>query len=187
MDSFPVLHTDRLCLRMPVAGDIPRLVQYANHPQIAKMTLNVPHPYHEKDAVAWINMANEGFEDKNHYVFAICEQSDNQFMGGIGLRLNTRFNHAELGFWIGEPFWNNGYVTEATAEILRFGFNRIELHKIYASHFVNNPASARVMIKNGMIKEGELVDHIRKGDEYFTVIQYRLTRDEFAVLQAKSK
>ncbi len=155
------------------------MVQYANHPQIARMTLNIPHPYQEKDAVAWINMANEGFEDKNHFVFAICKQADNLFMGGIGLRLNTRFNHAELGFWIGEPFWNNGYVTEATGKILEFGFERIRLHKIFATHFINNPASGKVMENNGMIKEGELVDHLKKEDEYLTVIQYRLTRDEF--------
>lgn len=179
MDSLPVLHTDRLLLRMPVAGDIPRLVEYANHPSISKMTLNVPHPYHEKDAISWINMANQGFEEKNHFVFAICKLSDDQFMGGIGLRLNNRFNHAELGFWIGTPFWNNGYVTEATGKILEFGFERIGLHKIFATHFVDNPASGKVMINNGMVKEGELVDHLKKGDEYHTVIQYRLTKDEF--------
>lgn len=179
MDSLPDLKTERLRLRMPVAGDIPRLVKYANHPQISKMTLNIPHPYHEKDAVSWIHMANEGFEEKNHFVFAICKQSDNLFMGGIGLRLNTRFNHAELGFWIGEPFWNNGYVTEATGKMLEFGFERIELHKIYATHMVKNPASGKVMIKNGMIMEGEWVDHLKKGDEYLTVIQYRLTKDEY--------
>lgn len=179
MDSFPALHTDRLRLRRPVAGDIPRLVQYANHPQISEMTLNVPHPYREKDAISWINMANEGFEDKNHFVFAICKQTDDQFMGGIGLRLNTRFNHAELGFWIGEPFWNNGYVTEATGKILEFGFERIKLQKIFATHFVNNPASGKVMENNGMIQEGVLVDHIRKDDAYLTLIQYRLTRSEY--------
>jgi len=179
MDSLPVLETDRLRLRMPNAEDIPRMVQHANNKKISNMTLSMPHPYHEKDAIYWINMANQGFEDKNHFIFAICKQSDNLFMGGIGLRLNTRFNRAELGFWIGEPFWNNGYVTEAIGKILEFGFERVGLHKIHASHFVNNPASGKVMRKNGMIREGELVDHIKKGDKYLTIIQYRLTKDEY--------
>ena len=106
MDSLPVIQTKRLRLRMPAAKDIPGMVEYANHPQVSEMTLNIPHPYHEKDAISWINMANQGFEDKDHFVFAICTISDDQFMGGIGLRVAKRFNRAELGFWIGEPFWN---------------------------------------------------------------------------------
>lgn len=179
MDSLPVIQTKRLRLRMPAAKDIPGMVEYANHPQVSEMTLNIPHPYHEKDAISWINMANQGFEDKDHFVFAICTISDDQFMGGIGLRVAKRFNRAELGFWIGEPFWNNGYVTEAVGAILRFGFEQIGLHKIYATHLIENPASGKVMVKNGMIKEGELIDHLKKGDEYLTVIQYRLTNDEF--------
>ncbi len=186
MNSLPVILTKRLRLRMPVAKDIPQLVEYANHPQISKMTLNVPHPYQEKDAISWLNMANQGFEDKNHFVFAICKQTDDKFMGGIGLRVNSRFNHAELGFWLGEPFWNNGYVTEATGKILEFGFEQIGLRKIFATHMIDNPASGKVMIKNGMIKEGELVDHIKKADEYYTVIQYRLTKDEFMKNHAKN-
>lgn len=179
MNSLPIIKTERLLLRVPCAKDIPRIVHYANNEKIYSMTLNMPHPYHEKDAIYWINMANEGFEEKNHFIFAICKQSNDLFMGGIGLRLNTQFNHAELGFWIGESFWNNGYMTEATGKILEFGFERIGLHKIYATHMVNNPASGKVMINNGMVKEGEWVDHFKKGDKYHTVIQYRLTKDEY--------
>lgn len=180
LDSLPVIETKRLRLRMPSARDIPRIVKFANNSKVTKMTLNMPYPYLEKDAISWINMANEGLEDQNHFIFAICLNSDDAFIGGIGLRVNRRFNNAELGFWIGEPFWNNGYITEAAKEVLRFGFDEAGLHKIYATHMVENPASGRVMIKNGMIKEGELVDHVKKGDKYLTLIQYRITRHEFS-------
>lgn len=164
---------------MPEAKDIPNMVTYANNPKVSRMTLTMPYPYREKDAISWINMANEGFEDRNHFVFAICLLPDDDFIGGIGLRVNKRFNNAELGFWMGEPFWNKGYVTEAAGEILKFGFEEAGLHKIYATHLIENPASGKVMIKNGMIKEGELVDHIRKGDQYLSLIQYRITNKEF--------
>ena len=100
-------------------------------------------------------------------------------MGGIGLRINKRFNRAELGFWLGEPFWNNGYITEAAGAALSFGFEKLGLNKIYATHLPKNPASGKVMQKNGMIREGTLVDHIKKGDQYLSVIQYRLTRAEY--------
>lgn len=164
---------------MPEAKDIPNMVQYANNSKVSRMTLTMPYPYREKDAISWINMANEGFEDQNHFVFAICLLPDGDFIGGIGLRVNKRFNNAELGFWVGEPFWNKGYVTEAAGEILEFGFEQAGLHKIYAAHLIENPASGKVMIKNGMIKEAELVDHIRKGDQYLSLIQYRITKKEF--------
>ncbi|MDR8392298.1 GNAT family N-acetyltransferase [Aliifodinibius sp. S!AR15-10] len=179
MDVFPTIETERIRLRKPEVRDIPQIVTYAGHPKIAEMTLNIPHPYQEKDAVKWLNMANEGFEDKSKYLFAICHLQEDEMIGAIGLKVNKRFNRAELGFWIGEPFWNNGYATEAVKEVIKFGFKEIDLNKIYAIHLVKNPASGKVMQNNGMIKEGELVEHIKKGAEYFSVIQYRLTRKEY--------
>lgn len=180
MDKLPVIETERIRLRVPEAKDIPRIMEYADNQKISKTTLNIPHPYEEKDAIFWINMANQGLEDGTHFVFAICLLPDDKFIGGIGLHKNERFNRAELGFWIGEPFWNKGYVTEAAGQILKFGFEQLNLHKIFAIHLTDNPASGKVMIKNGMVKEGELVDHIRKDDKYLTVVQYRITKDEYS-------
>ena len=97
--------------------------------------------------------------------------------------LNQRFDRAALGYWLAEPFWNNGFVTEAVGRLLAFGFQELKLNKIYATHLLHNPASGRVMIKNGMVKEGELIDHMKKGDEYMSVAQYRLTRKEYSAIQ----
>lgn len=159
--------------------DIPRIMKYANNPKIAEMTLNIPHPYKEKDAITWLNMANQRFEEESGYVFAIAELSSDEFIGGIGLEINIRFNRAELGFWIGEPFWNQGYISEATKEVLRFGFEEVGLNKIIAHHFLNNPASGKVMRKNAMIKEGELKEHIKKEGAYKSLVLYRLTQTEY--------
>lgn len=179
MDNFPTLKTERLRLRELEASDIPDIVSLANNPKVADMTLNIPHPYHERDAIAWINTAMEGFKDKSHFIFAICPLPQNDFIGAIGLDINTRFNRAELGFWIGEPHWNNGYTTEAATAIIQFGFNELALNKIYATHFLDNTASGRVMRKNGMIKEGTLIEHLKKGDQYLSANQYRLTHSEY--------
>lgn len=180
MDKFPVLKTDRIQLRKPVAKDIPHITEYANNSRIAEMTLNTPYPYQERDAVFWLNMANEGFRDQSKYIFAISLLPIDEFIGGISLRINKRFNRAELGYWIGEPFWNNGYATEATKEVLKFGFEEIGLHKVLATHFLRNPASGKVLAKNGMIKEAQLKEHVKKDNEYLSVIQYRLTRKEYS-------
>ncbi len=179
MEKFPVLETNRLRLRRPMVRDIARIVQYADNPKIEEMTLNMPYPYREKDAITWLETVNRGFDEQKHYIFAICKLPSDELMGGIGLKINQRFNRGELGFWLGEPFWNNGYITEAVQPILDFGFTALELNKVIAFHMDKNPASGRVMTKNGMIKEGELAEHIRKGKEYIDVVQYRLTKQEF--------
>jgi RimJ/RimL family protein N-acetyltransferase len=179
MDKFPELNTDRLVLKEVSFKDIPKIIEYAGNKKVADTTLNIPHPYEEKDAIFWINTAMQGFRNKTQFTFGIRLESTSDFIGGIGLKVNSRFNHAEVGYWIAETFWNKGYATEAVKAILQFGFQDLNLHKIYAKHLLENPASGKVMIKNGMIKEGELKDHTKKGDSYRSLIQYRLTQIEF--------
>ena len=130
-------------------------------------------PYHEEHAIFWLNMANEGFQTKSKYIFGIRLKTTDELIGGMGLHIHKDFNRAELGYWVGVPFWNKGYATEALSAILKFGFEQVELNKIFAVHTKDNPSSGKVMIKNGMIKEGELKDHIKKGGIYRSVNQYR--------------
>ena len=73
----------------------------------------------------------------------------------------------------------------AAGALLAFGFEKLALNKIYATHLIENPASGQVMMKNGMIREGELKDHYKKDDAYRTVVQYRLTGNEFDNMAAK--
>ncbi len=179
MKQFPILPTSRLSLEEVRTSDIPAIIEYAGAAEVAQTTLNMPHPYAEKDAIFWINKARQGFHAEDHYIFGIRLAATDEFMGGIGLIVNKRFNKAEIGYWIGVPFWNQGYMTEATGAVLRFGFEELGLNKIYAQFLAENPASGKIMIKNGMIKEAELVDHIQKYGEYKTSIQYRLTKAEY--------
>lgn len=179
MKAFPEVKTERLILGQIRWTDIPTIVRYAGDREIASTTMNIPHPYQEKDAVFWINSANQGFQARTQYTFGIRLKATDAFIGGIGLRVHRRYNRAVLGYWIAKPFWNKGYATEAAAAMLYFGFATVGLNKIYATHLVENPASGKVMIKNGMIKEGELLEHYKKDDEYKSILQYRLTQTEF--------
>jgi ribosomal-protein-alanine N-acetyltransferase len=176
---FPELSSQRLRLGELSANDIPTIVQYAGNPKIAATTLNLPHPYAEKDAIYWLNMAHQGFKQGHQHIFGIYLKETNEFIGGIGLHLNHSHKNAEVGYWIAEPFWNIGFCSEALRSVLEYGFNQLKLHKIYARHLIGNPASGKVMIKNGMILEGELIDHYKKGNEYRSVKQYRLTKKEY--------
>ncbi|MEM9918356.1 MAG: GNAT family N-acetyltransferase [Bacteroidota bacterium] len=179
MDTFPKIETDRLILGRLFVKDIPNIIAYAGNRKIAANTLNVPHPYGEKDAIFWMNSVNQGFEHKTQFSFGIRIKTKGEFIGGVGLKVNTRFQRAELGYWIAEPFWNQGYASEAVKAILKFGFQEINLNKIYATHLIENPASGNVMIKNGMIKEAELKEHVKKDGVFKSLIQYRMTKQEF--------
>ena len=177
--EFPRLETERLLLRRPEDADIPLIINYAGNKSVAERTLNIPHPYAEKDARFWIDSANEGFKNGTNIIFGIGLKPKNEFLGGIGLRIEPRFDRAELGYWIAEWFWNQGLATEAVAAILNYGFNDLKLNKILVTHLIENSASGRVMTKNKMIKEGELKEHIKKNGVYQILIQYRLTKKEF--------
>lgn len=179
MEKFPELKTERLILGKVTYKDIPKIIDYAGNKNVSDTTLNIPHPYEKDHALFWINSAEKGFEEGTQYTFAQRVRATDEFIGGIGLKIDPRFDRAVLGYWIAEEFWNKGYATEAVEAILKFGFFQLSLNKIYATHLVENTASGKVMIKNGMIKEGELKDHTKKGDQYRSLIQYRLTKEEY--------
>jgi len=178
MLNYPNLETSRLTLGEIYAADIPNIIQYAGNKKVAETTLNMPHPYKEKDAIYWINMAQQGWQDKTKNIFAIRLKINQELIGGIGLHIEAQFNRAELGYWIAVPFWNQGYMTEAVQAIIKYGFNTLHLNKIYAVHEVGNPASGKVMLKNGMLKEGELKQHVRKNGVYRDLVQYGLLNEE---------
>ncbi|UOR04115.1 GNAT family N-acetyltransferase [Hymenobacter aerilatus] len=179
MNAYPTLTTERLLLRQPQAHDIASIVQLANEPAVANMTLNIPHPYAETDAIYWLNAANQGFASGLHWIFAMELRQAGQFIGGIGLTIEPRFHRAEVGYWVGKPFWNHGFATEALRAVLAFGFETLELHKIFATHLVGNLASGRVMQHVGMQWEAELHQHVRKKGQYFDLMQYQLTRPAY--------
>lgn len=185
MDPFPELLTTRLRLRKLQLEDVPTIVAFCNNRKITDNVIHLPFPYKEEDAIFWLNMANEGYKNKTRYTFAIAQRASNALVGAIGLTVDPGHNKAEMGYWVGEPFWNKGIATEAVKALLRFGFETLALNKIYATHFLRNPASARVMLNNGMIKEGDLAGHYQKGEEYLDVAQYRLMRKEFIASQGK--
>jgi len=179
MTEFPTLHTPRLTLGQIEVSDIPSIVKYANNPSISKMLRSVPYPYHEDNAIGWLNRIRTKFEQKKGYTFRISLANENSFIGNIGIGIKKAHQKAMVGYWLAEPFWGKGYMTEAMAAVLKFGFEELHLNKICATFLADNPASGRVMIKNGMVKEAEFVDDEFNNGKFLTIMQYRLTKDEY--------
>jgi ribosomal-protein-alanine N-acetyltransferase len=179
--DFPRLTTPRLLLRAFTEADMPRLLALAGDYEVAKNTLNIPHPYTEADARHWLHLTRQSHAQQSAYDFALELRATGEFVGGMGLTLEPRFDRAEAGYWLGQPYWGRGLTTEALAALLHFGFTELRLNKIFATHIAENPASGRVMQKNGMRKEGELVQHTKRDGRYHDLWQYRLTRQEYGL------
>lgn len=162
LDQLPTLPTQRLVLRPFRPEDAAIVQRLAGHPEIASTTAHIPHPYADGVAEAWIATHAGRFARDESAVFAITLASTGDLMGAIGLEIRREHGRAELGYWIGKPYWNQGYVTEAAREVLRFAFEDLRLQRVFAQHFVRNPASGRVMQKIGMRHEGELRRHTIK-------------------------
>lgn len=179
MKSFPQLGTTRVRLIGLQRVDVSQIVLKAGNKKIADTIINLPHPYEDSDAIHWIDLAFQHFEEGKGVVFAIRMKSNDELIGGISLTIERKSNRAELGYWIAEHYWNQGLATEAVEAIIRFGFESLQLNKITSSHFAINPASGKVMTKNGMLKEGELIEQVLKDGQYHTLLVYGLTRAQY--------
>jgi ribosomal-protein-alanine N-acetyltransferase len=177
MTTLPTLETARLILRPYREADIPELVPLIGAREVAATTLRIPHPYTEENARAFLALTQE----PGKIWLATTLRGDGRQIGGIGLRVDDQHQHAELGYWIGVPYWGNGYATEGAREILRYGFEDLDLHRIFASHFKHNPASGRILVKLGMRYEGCQRAHLRKWDRFVDSELYGMLRHEWRI------
>ncbi len=183
----PLLATSRLVLRPFRPADAAVVVHLAGDRDVAAGTLTIPHPYPQEHAARWISthprLAEEGLE----LVLAVTRGEDEALVGAVGLVLAPQHRRAELGYWIGRPYWGSGYATEAARALLLHGFDVLELNRIQACHFVRNPASGAVMRKIGMRYEGTLRQHVVKWDVPEDLAMYSVLREERGRIEANTR
>jgi ribosomal-protein-alanine N-acetyltransferase len=173
------LRTLRLLLRSFEPGDIPAIVRLAGAREIAATTMNIPHPYTEQDGQNFLAHADEDFRAGRSVSFAVTTLQGGELCGAVGLAMAPAHERAELGYWIGVPYWGQGFATEAASVVMAFGFETLRLNRIHASHFAGNTASRRVLEKIGMRHEGPSRQHVRKWNRFFDAENYGLLASEF--------
>ena len=186
MRRYPTLHTVRLVLRAFTLGDAPEVRRLAGEWEVARTLLSVPHPYGEGLAEEWISGHPSELERNEGVHFAVVLREREEICGACGLIINSRDANAELGYWIGVPYWGRGYATEAAREVLRYGFEDLRLHRVYAAHFGNNPASGTVLTKIGMSYEGTRREHHRKYGDYEDRVEYGLLAREWLAARRRT-
>jgi RimJ/RimL family protein N-acetyltransferase len=136
----------------------------------------MPHPYLDGMAEEWIKSQPSRNEKGEVVAFAITRTEDGMLLGAIDLNICREHERAELGYWIGKPYWGNGYCTEAARAVVDYAFETLGLNRVEACHFANNEASGRVMRNIGMRYEGRQVQKIKKWGEFEDIIVYGLAR-----------
>jgi len=170
MEPYPTLRTERLVLREFTLEVVPELHRLAQAGEVARMMLHHPHPYEEGMAEEWIRGLRPMFESGKATTFAVVLQEGGTLIGTVSLYTKAPDGTAVLGeegtglmgFWIGVLYWNEGYATEAVAEVLRYGFEERGLQCIRANHFGSNEASGRVLRKVGMSHVGTRPNYYEK-------------------------
>lgn len=169
-DGFPfltgTLPTARLKLRPFSIEDAPRIAMFAGDWDVARMTARIPHPYSERDAREFIAVAAVGK--------ALAIVHANGVIGAIGLE-QVDNGQAELGYWLGKPFWGRGFVTEAGRAVIAASLRWCSTLAVTASHFEDNPVSQRVLAKLGFMPTGERMIRSVARNADVRALTYRLS------------
>jgi RimJ/RimL family protein N-acetyltransferase len=137
---MPKLETERLVLRPFRSADAGEFARLSGDWAVASMTSDIPYPFSPMQALGWLKPV------RGEARFAI--EREGQLIGGAGFYRRPS-GAAELGFWLGREWWRQGFATEATQAVVRFGLANPRLPGYSSAHFVDNPASARVLAKLG--------------------------------------
>jgi len=155
--------------------DISSLVRHANNRRVWRnLKDRFPHPYTTTDADHWIRQATRT-PPETHFAIAISGEA----VGGIGLDLQGDVfrRSAEIGIWLGEPFWGRGIATEAVRALTEYAFTQFDLCRIFAGVFEWNPISMRLMEKAGYSFEGRLRKSVTKDGQTIDQMLYAIVRE----------
>lgn len=150
--------------------DLESLVRYANNRNVWLGLRDLfPHPYTVENGLAWLAKVKQD-DPVSNYAIASAQE----VIGGIGLGLQTDIHRlsAEVGYWLGEPFWGRGVASEAVRAFTGHAFAAYDIVRVFAYVYSNNPASARVLEKAGYELEGRLRKAVLKDGRILDALIY---------------
>jgi RimJ/RimL family protein N-acetyltransferase len=149
-DALPHrIETPRLVLRAPIRGDVPDLVRLADNKAIAENLSRLPHPYTRADGIGFVEIIAQR-ADERPYAITL----DDQFIGVVGLTFHAG-QPPELGYWLGEPHWGRGIMSEAVKGLIEAAFATHLFPRIKGRALASNTGSLNVMQKAGFVRVGE--------------------------------
>lgn len=160
-------------------SDCPRIADLCNNIKIYRNNLSLPYPYSLQDALDWVDYLDQAMDPNRFMALAIRDKKHGQVLGCLSMEFSQVHRRVEVGYWLGEPYWNKGIMTEVLKRVIKYVFEERNYHKVYGTHFSYNQASGRVMEKAGMVYEGTLKGHLKRQDEYIDLVCYGLTVKDY--------
>ncbi len=157
--------------------DAERIAYIANDHRISDNLRDYfPYPYTLQDAKAFLALETAKKPRQNHGIY-----EDDRLVGICGvIPFDDIYRHsAEMGYWIGVAYWGRGIMSRALPQLIQYGFEAMNLHRIQAGVIASNTASIRVLEKCGMTKDGCLRDHVSKKEKFYDEHIYSILRDEY--------
>ncbi len=146
----PPLRSENLVLRPLERTDAPVITKLAGDWEVARWTLDIPHPYETAMARDFIAWAEDELSGQRRFFFAMIARASGELVGLISLTRNGA-DEGEIGYWVGRPYQGRGYAREAAAAVIALGFEALALRRVTAACRPDNEPSWRVMEHCGMV------------------------------------
>jgi RimJ/RimL family protein N-acetyltransferase len=171
------LETRRLWLRWPRLADVQAIVRLAGEKAVAEMTARIPHPYPPEDAERFVFHARKSNADGEGLQLAITPKGKpNCAIGMVGIGPSPEDGRSSLGYWLGTPYWGQGYATEAARALIDAFFAYGEEPELTAAARVINPGSRRVLEKCGFAYVGSGLSELKARGGFYPADHFRLDR-----------
>lgn len=174
------LRTPRLDLSPPTTSSIPEILRLLGDRRVSKWLLAVPYPLRRSHELAWIRSTQRRRRASEGLGLLARERRSGDVVGGIGLqKIDWSARHAEVGYWLGRPYWRMGYGSEMLTAVLDLSFRRAGLHRIEAGIFAGNRRSEQLLLRQGFHLEGVRREHWRRNGRWIDEPIFGLTAAEW--------
>ncbi|MEK4511998.1 N-acetyltransferase [Paenibacillus anaericanus] len=180
-----IIETDRLFISDFKEEDWSKVHSYCSDEEVTKYTLWGPNSEDQTRDYINSSILAQYIKPREKHELAITIKTTNELIGNCCL--NIEGSNAEIGYCFSKEYWGDGFATEVANGLLKFGFNQMGLHRIYATCRPQNTSSARVMEKIGMKKEGHLREHVRSKNNWQDSFVYSILIQEFESILNNNK
>lgn len=170
--------TNRLLIREFIPEDVERVHEYASDPAVARYMIWGPNTLEDTQSYVQLTLDMQQENPRQGFEYAVVLKETNLLVGGCGLHISGQ-GQGEIGYCFNRSYWGQGLASEAAAALLEFGFNELNLHRIYATCRPENTGSARVMQKLGMVYEGHLREHMHHKGKWHDSYLYSILEEEY--------
>ncbi|MFC1996561.1 GNAT family N-acetyltransferase, partial [Chloroflexota bacterium] len=172
--------SSRLILREYTEADFQGVHMYAKDPETVRFMTWGPNSHQETRDFIELAISQQSIEPRRNYHFAVTLKENNHLVGGCGIHCHRMLHKsAEIGYCFNKQFWMQGYATETTGALLKFGFESMQMHRIIARCHPDNVGSERVMQKNGLRKEAHFVQELWQREQWRDSLLYAILDSEW--------